>query len=73
MQCSAMSTASFGAFFCSLLCLDQARLLTLSVHISWRVAFMEKCIEELDFENVDQMVQIHGTCEHSSPSPLIHR
>ncbi|KAH9830031.1 CRAL-TRIO domain-containing protein [Rhodofomes roseus] len=27
--------------------------------LRWRVAFMEKCIEELDFENVDQMVQIH--------------
>ncbi|EKM48311.1 uncharacterized protein PHACADRAFT_132473 [Phanerochaete carnosa HHB-10118-sp] len=27
--------------------------------IRWRVQFMEKSIELLDFENVDQMVQIH--------------
>ena len=39
---------------------------------SWRVAFMEKSIEELDFENVDQMVQIHGTCDRSPTSPSIH-
>ncbi|CCM04180.1 uncharacterized protein FIBRA_06342 [Fibroporia radiculosa] len=27
--------------------------------LRWRVAFMEQCIELLDFETVDQMVQIH--------------
>jgi len=27
--------------------------------LRWRVAFMEKSIELLDFENVDQMVQVH--------------
>jgi len=26
----------------------------------WRVALMEKCVALLDFETVDQMVQIHG-------------
>ena len=31
----------------------------------WRVALMEKGIAELDFENVDQMIQVHGT------SPLL--
>ena len=50
----------------------QARLLTRCVLTSWRVAFMEKCIEELDFENVDQMVQIHGTCDCSPTWPFIH-
>lgn len=29
--------------------------------IRWRVQFMEQSIELLDFETVDQMVQIHGT------------
>lgn len=71
MQCSAMSTASFGAFFCSVPCPDRARLQTAAAIFSWRVAFMEKCIEELDFENIDQMVQIHGTCDRSSASPWI--
>lgn len=28
--------------------------------IRWRVQFMEQSITQLDFENVDQMVQIHG-------------
>ncbi|KIK61649.1 hypothetical protein GYMLUDRAFT_42673 [Collybiopsis luxurians FD-317 M1] len=27
--------------------------------LRWRVAFMEKSIELLDFENVDQMIQVH--------------
>ncbi|GJE90290.1 SEC14 family lipid-binding protein [Phanerochaete sordida] len=27
--------------------------------IRWRIQFMEKSIEHLDFENIDQMVQIH--------------
>lgn len=27
---------------------------------SWRVAFMEKSIQLLDFENTDQMIQVHG-------------
>ena len=27
----------------------------------WRVQFMEQSIESLDFETIDQMVQIHGT------------
>ena len=26
----------------------------------WRVQFMEQSIELLDFETIDQMVQIHG-------------
>jgi phosphatidylinositol transfer protein SFH5 len=26
----------------------------------WRVAFMEKSIAKLDFETIDQTVQIHG-------------
>ena len=28
--------------------------------IRWRVQFMEKSIELLDFETIDQMVQVHG-------------
>ena len=35
----------------------------------WRVQFMEESIKLLDFENIDQMVQIHGT---PSPSVLLH-
>ncbi|KDQ51036.1 hypothetical protein JAAARDRAFT_62786 [Jaapia argillacea MUCL 33604] len=27
--------------------------------IRWRVAFMEKCVSFLDFETVDQMIQVH--------------
>jgi hypothetical protein len=26
----------------------------------WRVQFMEKSIQALDFINVDQMIQVHG-------------
>jgi phosphatidylinositol transfer protein SFH5 len=29
--------------------------------LRWRVALMEKSIALLDFENVDQTVQVHGT------------
>src|ERR1700761_7479601 len=28
----------------------------------WRVALMEEGIKLIDFESVDQMVQVHGTC-----------
>jgi len=30
------------------------------IYRSWRVAFMEQNIALLDFETVDQVVQIHG-------------
>lgn len=29
--------------------------------LRWRVAFMERSLEMLDFANVDQTIQIHGT------------
>ena len=37
--------------------------------IRWRVQFMEKSIELLDFETIDQMVQVHGMSLVSSLSP----
>ncbi|KAJ7251455.1 CRAL-TRIO domain-containing protein [Mycena rebaudengoi] len=30
--------------------------------LRWRVAFMEKCIERLDFTTVDQIIQVHDCC-----------
>ena len=34
----------------------------LSIKRRWRVALMEEGIKLIDFETVDQMVQVHGTC-----------
>ena len=28
--------------------------------VRWRVALMEKGIALIDFENIDQMIQVHG-------------
>ncbi|PPR07228.1 hypothetical protein CVT26_012296 [Gymnopilus dilepis] len=34
--------------------------------IRWRVAFMEKSVAQLDFLEIDQMIQVHGTNVQSS-------
>ena len=39
--------------------------------IRWRVQLMEKSIAQLDFETVDQMVQVHGGSSTISLSELI--
>ena len=39
--------------------------------IRWRVQLMEKSIAQLDFETVDQMVQVHGGSSTINLSELI--
>lgn len=39
---------------------DAVEWMTELIYRSWRVAFMEQTVALLDFETVDQVVQIHG-------------
>ena len=32
----------------------------ISARVRWRVQLMERSVEALDFENIDQMIQVHG-------------
>jgi phosphatidylinositol transfer protein SFH5 len=51
---------SFGALS-EFFCLYYANVDTPSVKFRWRVALMEEGIKLVDFETVDQMIQVHGT------------
>lgn len=57
---SVTCNGSFGAVseFCLYGAIDDLS----SIKRSWRVALMEEGIKLIDFEAVDQMVQVHGTC-----------
>lgn len=53
--CLEMFNDSFGMVNSPILAWQQ-----LTMTHSWRVALMEKSVALLDFDNVDQMIQIHG-------------
>jgi hypothetical protein len=56
---SATCSGSFGAL--SELCVYDATAHLPSIH-RWRVALMEEGVKLIDFETVDQMIQVHGAC-----------
>lgn len=72
-KCFRMCSASSGTFIQQSLSMLIWLETTLhhSLWIRWRVKFMEESIKLLDFETVDQMVQIHGKHNQSLvPWPL---
>jgi hypothetical protein len=58
---SATCSGSFGAFL--EFCVYYAIVDIPSIKRRWRVALMEEGIKLVDFETVDQMVQVHGTLQ----------
>jgi hypothetical protein len=56
---SATCSGSFGALL--EFCLYYAIVDIPSIKRRWRVALMEEGIKLVDFETVDQMIQVHGT------------
>jgi hypothetical protein len=57
---SAMCSGSFGTL--SELCIYDATAHLPSIERRWRVALMEEGVKLIDFETVDQMIQVHGAC-----------
>lgn len=59
---SATCSGSFGALlgFCSYYAIADIH----SIKLRWRVALMEEGIKLVDFETVDQMIQVHGTFQN---------